>query len=602
MHWELLTTLGVLVMAMAVFLSERVRPDLVALATVAALAGAGVLTAPEAFSGFSSPAVMTLIAVFILAEGLNRTGVANQVGRLLLRWGGRREGRLVALVMAAAAGLSLFMNNIASAAVLLPAVSGAARRAQVSASRVLMPLAFATILGGMATLLTTMNIVVSSVLLEQGYPGYGLLDFLPVGGPMLAAGIAYMVVWGRHRLPARSGKEELVRAARQEADLLDVYRMGEYFFRARIPDGSFLAGRELAESTFREEFGLNVVAVEKPGGRLVLPEPETVFEAGDVVILEGSEEEFRRRDREPYLEILPRRRLRAGDLETASTVIVEAMLAPRSGLIGRSLREVHFRRKYGMTALAIWRAGQPIRDGVANEPLAFGDALLLQGSRSRLEVLEAEPGLILLTVDREPPPVRGLGRVALVILLATLAAVVLTPLPVAQVMLTGAVVMALAGAVTMDQAYRAVDWKGIFLVAGMLPLALAMTKSGAAELVSTGLLTAFGRLSPIAITAALFLVSALLTQAISGAAVAAMMAPVAVAAGVGSGVSPQALGMAVALGASMAFLTPLGHPVNTLVMGAGDYRFRDYRRVGWPLFLILAVVAVAALAVRYALV
>lgn len=602
MHWDLVSTVVVVVAAMLLLLSDRLRPDLVALAMVAALSGAGVLTAPEAFSGFSSQAVITLLSVFILAEGLNRTGVANQVGRLLLRWGGRREGRLVALVMGAGAGLSLFMNNIASAAVLLPAVTGAARRARISASRVLMPLAYATILGGMATLLTTMNIVVSSVLMERGYPGYGLLDFIPVGGPMLAAGIVYMVVWGRHRLPARSTKEDLVRAAREEADLLDVYRMGEFFFRARIPDGSYLAGRNLAQSTFREEYGLNVVAVEKPGGRLVLPEPDTVFDAGDVVVLEGNEEGFRRRDREPYLEILPRRRLRADDLETASTVIVEAMLAPRSGLIGRNLREVHFRRKYGMTALAIWRAGEPVREGVADEPLAFGDALLLQGPRSRLEVLEAEPGLILLGEDREPPPVQRLGRVALLILIATLATVVLTPLPVAQVMFTGAVAMALVGAVRMDQAYRAVDWKALFLVAGMLPMALAITKSGVADLLSEAFLTGFGRLSPLAITAALFLLSALLTQAISGVAVAAIMAPVAVAAGIGSGMSPQALGMAVALGSSMAFLSPLGHPVNILVMGAGDYRFRDYRRVGWPLFILLSLVGIAALALRFSLV
>ena len=599
--WNLVSTLVVLGAAMVVFLSERLRPDLVALATVAALAGAGVLTAGEAFSGFSSPAVMTLIAVFIMAEGLNRTGVADQVGRLLLRWGGRKEGRLVALVMAAGAGLSLFMNNIASAAVLLPAVSGAARRAKVPASKVLMPLAFATILGGMATLLTTMNIVVGSVLQEQGYPGFGLLDFLPVGGPMLLVGIGYMVVWGRHRLPVRRGKEALVRSAQEQSDLLDIYRMGESFFRARIPAGSYLVGRTLAESTFREAFGLNVVAVERSDGRLLLPVPETVFEPGDVVVLEGSEEEFRQRDREPYLEILCRRPLRADDLETASTVIAEAMLAPRSGLIGQSLKEVHFRRKFGMTALAIWRAGQPIRSGVADEPLAFGDALLLQGPRSRLDVLEAEPGLILLTLDREPPPVQRLGKVALLILAATLAVVAATPLPVAQVMLTGAVVMALAGAVTMDQAYRAVDWKGIFLVAGMLSLALAMSKSGAADLASAGLLATFGRLSPLVITAALFMVSALLTQAVSGAAVAAMMAPVAVAVGVGSGVSPQALGMAVALGSSMAFLTPLGHPVNTLVMGAGDYYFKDYLRAGWPLFVVLTAVAVVSLALRYSL-
>ena len=601
MNFELIGTFAVLGIAVTLFLTERLRPDVVALATVAALAGIGVLTAPESFSGFSSQAVITLISVFILAEGLTRTGVSDQAARLLLRWGGRREGRLVGLVMAAGAGLSLFLNNIAAAAVLLPAAGGAARKAGISPSKVLMPLAFATILGGMATLLTTMNIVVSSVLEEAGQPGFGLLEFLPVGFPMLVAGILYMTLWGRRRLPSGDDRDEVMRAVKGETDLLDIYRMADYFFRARIPGSSYLIGKTLARSTFREEYGLNVVAVEKRDGRLSMLQPDTVFETGDILVLEGDAEEFRRRDREPYLEILPCPTLCEKDLQTISTVFAEAMLSPRSSLTGRTVREVMFRQKFGMSVLAVWRQGKPMREDIGDLKLEFGDALLLQGPRDRLKLIDLEPDLILLSMERDTLPVRKMGRIALLILAATLAAVVFTPVPMAQLLLTGAVLMLLAGAVTMEQAYRAVDWRGIFLVAGMLPLALALTKSGAAAMTSSVFVSVFGQFSPVVIVTALFLASAALTQAVSGAAVAAIMAPIAISAASGSGAPPHALGMAVALGSSMAFLTPLGHPVNTLVMGAGGYRFSDYRRVGWPLFLILTVVAIAGMTLRWRL-
>jgi di/tricarboxylate transporter len=601
MNFELIGTFAVLGVAVVLFLTERLRPDVVALATVAALAGIGVLTAPESFSGFSSQAVITLISVFILAEGLTRTGVSDQAARLLLHWGGRREGRLVGLVMAAGAGLSLFLNNIAAAAVLLPAAGGAARKAGISPSKVLMPLAFATILGGMATLLTTMNIVVSSVLEESGHPGFGLLEFLPVGFPMLVAGILYMTIWGRRRLPSGDDRDEVMRAVRGEADLLDIYRMGDFFFRARIPESSYLIGKTLARSTFREAYGLNVVAVEKGDGRLNMLQPDTVFETGDILVLEGDAEEFRRRDRDPYLEILPCPALCEKDLQTISTVFAEAMLSPRSSLTGLTVREVMFRQKFGMSVLAVWRQGKPIRENIGDLKLEFGDALLLQGPRDRLKLIDLDPDLILLSMERDTLQVKKLGRIALLILAATLAAVVFTPVPMAQLLLTGAVLMLLAGAVTMEQAYRAVDWRGIFLVAGMLPLALALTKSGAAAMASSVFVSVFGQFSPVVIVTALFLASAALTQAVSGAAVAAIMAPIAISAASGSGAPPHALGMAVALGSSMAFLTPLGHPVNTLVMGAGGYRFSDYRRVGWPLFVILTVVAIAGMTLRWSL-
>ncbi len=587
MDGNLVATLAVVVVAMLLLLSDRLRPDLVALAVVVALGGLGVLSPRTALSGFSSPAVITILAIFIMAEGLNRTGVTHLVGRLLMRLGGRSEGRLVVAVMLSGAFLSLFMNNIAAAAVLLPAVTGAARKAGVKASRVLMPLAFATMLGGMATLLTTMNIVVSNVLQEHGFPGYSLTDFAMVGFPVVAVGVVYMAVWGRRRLPERAAVEQLGEFQRREKDLLDVYQLGERLFRARVPKGSYLIGKRIAESTFREEFGLTVVAVERRGKLLTSPLPDTVLGEDDVILLEGDVEDFKRRDREPHLEILPGRPWKERDLESKDTVIAEAMLAPRSSLIGRTLREAHFRYKYGMTVLALWRAGESIREGIPDVTLQFGDALLLQGPRQRLRVLDAEPDVILLSTEKEAAPVPRRGKVALAILVGTLALAVFSPMALGQVMLGGALLMVLSGVLSMDHAYRAVDWRSVFLVAGMLPLSLAMAQSGAAGLLADGIAASVGRAGPIALMAGMFALTALMTQALTGPAVAAVMAPIAIETALHTGLSVQALGMTVALATSMAFLSPLGHAVNVLVMGAGGYRFRDYAYVGWPLAVLV---------------
>ena len=587
MDFDLVVTLAVLVAAVGVMLSDRLRPDVVAMLAVVALGATGVLTAEETFSGFSRSAVITILAIYILAEGLQRAGVTEMVADLISRAGGDREGRLVVVVMIAGAGLSLLMNNIAAAAVLLPGVVAAGHRSRVSPARLLMPLAFATLLGGMATLLTTTNIVVSSLLRGQGIAGFGLLDFAPVGLPLIVVGILYMAFVGRRRLPAHTPTERMQVAPAD--DLVDVYRLEERLFRARVPPESYLIGRPIAESTLRELYHLNVVAVER-GGTVVQSPPSTMeLRKGDVLHFEGDLEDFKNRDVEPYLEILPPRAWREADLVSSETVVVEAVLAPRSTLVEKTLREVHFRDRHGMSVLAVWRGSEPLLSGLPDLPLAFGDALLLQGPRQRLELLRAEPDLIVLPREREPttPAVPRKRWTALAIVATTLVVAVAAPLPTGEVMLGGALVMVLARILSMDQAYQAVEWRTVFLVAGMLPMGVALSKSGAAALIADGLVAAVGRAGPMALLAGLFIGTTLLVQAMNGPAVAAVMAPIAITAGQEMGADPRSLAMGVALATSMAFLTPLGHPVNLLVMGSGGYRFSDYGKVGLPLTLLL---------------
>ena len=598
----LVLTFVILAGAMALFLSDRLRPDLVALLVVVTLGLTGVLEPQEAFSGFSRTAVVTLMGIFIVAEGLRRTGLTDQVGFLLLRVAGRSESRLVVTTMIAGAFLSLFMNNTAAASVLLPAVSGAARRARVHPSRLLMPLAFGTILGGMATLLTTANIVVTSLLSERGFAGFGLLSFAPVGLPLVVAGVAYMALWGRRALPTTATADRFPAEGVRAPNLVRLYRLDQRLFRARVPAGSALIGTKLAQSTLRDRFSVNVVGLEREGRVGVSPSPDTEFREGDVLYFEGSLADFRARDVEPYLEILPARRWRDRDLQSDDITMAEAMLSPRSGLLAQTLREAHFREKYGMSVLAIWRAGQQIYDRVADVPLKFGDALLLQGPRSALPVLRDDPALILLAYDdTAAPAVRGKSRLALAIALATLAAAALHPSLVGEMMLGGALAMMLTRVLTMDQAYAAIDWRSVFVVAGMLPMGLAMMKTGAAALLANGLVQVVGPGGPMALLAGVFVLAMFLVQTMNGSAVASVVAPIAIQAAGAMGADPRSLAMGVALGASMAFLTPLGHPVNLMVMGPGNYRFRDFLRVGLPMSILLFVVTMLVLPVFWPL-
>lgn len=590
---QLILTLAILAAALIVFLSDRVPAELVALLVAVSLGVSGVLTPEEALSGFSTTAVITIMAIFILAEALRRSGVTEQVGQVLLKAAGAGEFRLTVVVMIAGAFLSLFMNNIAAAAVLLPAASGAARKASVNTSRVLMPLAFGTILGGTATLFTTSNIVINSLLVDSGLRGFSVTDFAWVGLPVTLAGAAYVALIGRRMLKGEAPIERThAPNASDRADLVAAYALDRNLFRARVPENSFLIGKSLSESTLRERFGVSVVAIERDDRKILGLSPETQMERGDVLVFEGSEEDFRRRDIEPYMEFLPAAAWQESDLRSRAVVVVEAMLSPRSRLIGESLRGINFREKFGLTVLAIWRRDREITIGLADETLQFGDALLLQGHRDRIKIAAADPDLIVLMPSEEPSaPVPGKGRVAIVIFLATLLLAAMFPALTGPIMLGGALVMMLTGFISTDQAWASMGWRSVFLVAGMLPMGIALIKTNAAALIAEQIVGALWGAGSLALLASLFLATALMVQAVSGAVVAAVMGPLAVNIAQQTGLDPRATAMCVAVASSMAFVTPLGHPVNVLVMGPGGYSFRDFVRVGLPMAAILFFVS-----------
>lgn len=600
---QLILTFAILIISLILFLTDKIPADLVALLVVVALGLTGILTPQEAFSGFSRSAVITIIAIYVLAEALQRTGVTEQVGNILIKVGGKSELRLVVVVMLAGAFLSLFMNNIAAAAVLLPAASGAAKKAGVNNSRLLMPLAFGTILGGMATLLTTSNIVLSSLLHDNNIAGFGLTDFAPVGIPLTIVGILYIAFIGRKMLPGESAIERSIAPNKEEQkDLIAAYHLDENLFRARVPQESFLIGKSLSESTLREDFGVSVVAIERDNKKLFALSPDTEIEDGDTLVLEGSEEDFRRRDVEPFMEFLPAAEWNKSDLQSRAVEVVEAMLAPRSRFIGESLRSLNFRERYGMSVLALWRGDQEIITDLADEPLVFGDALLLQGSREKIAVIGNDPDLILLMPKEDTAiTVPGKGRAALMIFVATLILAVILPDLTGAIMLGGALAMMLTGILTTEQAYSSIGWKSIFLVAGMLPMGIALTKTNAAGLMANGVVDVLGNFGALALLAGLFIVTTLMTQAVNGAVVATVIGPVAIQIAQQTGANPRTLVMGVALATSMAFMTPLGHPVNILVMSPGGYSFRDFVKVGVPLSILLFIVVMIFLPLFWSL-
>jgi di/tricarboxylate transporter len=598
----LVITLVILATAIVLFLSERLSVDLIALLVLVALGLSRVLTPQEVFSGFSDSAVITIMAVFVLAYSLEVTGVADQMGNLVARLAGKREARLIALLMGTAAFMSLFMNNIAVASTLLPATSTVSRRSGIKIYRLLIPLAFGSLLGGTATLFTTTNIVVSGILKNSGYQGFEVLDFLPVGLPIVVVGIAYMVFFGRRMLPKERPTERSAILRQAEMDLLSTYQLSERLFRARIPAGSILINRKLSESTLREKYRLNVVAIERGEEKVIAPLPDFVLQQGDVMLLGGRLEEFRQLDTEPYLEIQPISVYKEPDLETPTVVILEVVLSPRSQFIGYTLKETHFRERYGMTVLAVWNGERVIRTGLTDLKLTFGDALLLQGPRDRLPLLRMSPDMIVLSEEEEPlKKLVNKSALALGIFGLTLAVAALGPFSVGEVMLAGALVMIILKVLTMEQAYRVIDWRIVFLVAGMLPLGVAMTKTGATALFANALINSVGAYGPQALLLGLLILTVLLSQAMKGAAVSAVIAPIAIQAAHQAGLDPRALCMGVAIATSMAFITPLGHPVNILMMGPGGYRFRDFFKVGLPLTVLLFIVVLVLLPIFWPL-
>jgi di/tricarboxylate transporter len=774
---SVILVLAIVAVALALFVSGKLRVDLVGLLVLASLALTGLVTTQEALSGFSSPAVITVWAMFILSTGLTRTGLAHRIGQPLQRMARASEGRLIAAIMVTAALLSALINTVTVAAILLPAVMEVARRSGRPPSRLLLPLALGCLLGGPFTGISTPpNILVTEALAMAGEEPFGLFDFTPITLVIVVAGIAFVVLAGRSLLPKagvqdgeqselggaysieehlftvgiptgsrlagltlaesrlgaalslsvvaiqRSGKlmlgprasdriiigDNLILHGQPDhlkrlgvGDSLEVLGPGEanqsvpamlllaqgripdaspligstlgsaalrsqhrihvlgissaldipvsnikfhqleagdrLIFRAesaviqdmrsagtlddvgllespdslevgehpgslmqvRVPHDSFLADTSLADSRLAGAFGLTVVGIIREDAVKLMPSVDELVLPGDIVLLDGSPSDLEVLKGLSELEVSEQTERLLATLESQQIGVTEVLLSLRSTLVGRTLGELLFRDHYGVSVLAIWSEGRAYRTGIQERPLRFGDALLVYGPRRSIEAMSRDPDFIVLDQVAARAPRLDKARIAGLIMLAVLVAAITGLVPIAIAAMTGAALMVLAGCLSMEEAYRGIDWKVVFLVATMLPLGVAIEHTGAAALGAEAMLGITGDLSPRWVVAGLFLFTVIGTQVIPTAALVVIMAPIALSAASAMSISPHLLMMTVAISASSSYASPVSHPAHMLVMGPGGYRFGDYVKIGAPLTLVALALSVGLLPVMF---
>jgi len=771
MTFEIALVLAILAAALILFVSDLIRMDLVALLVLGALAVTGLVSADQAFDGFSNSAVITIWGMFILSEGLARTGIADIISRQVLRIAGRRPIPVVMLIMATAAVLAAFMNNIGVAALMLPVVVDVARRTRIPQSLLLMPLAYATLLGGQTTIFTSHNLLVSEALARTGNDPFGVFDFTPVGGAIAVAGVLFISLVGRLMLPKKSRAER--GRYRSQRSLRARYKLQEQTFMMRIPVDSVLVGKTLAQSRIGASTGLIILALFRFGRSETLPSRQTVLRAGDSLLVQGRLDQFRelqrwsdlviereapvlksmvaskvayaevriaegsplvgelirdagfrsrfnvsvvgvhRNDRyrltnlayvplragvrvlvqgeaetiaqlekfsdfsgvelkteeqlseqykanehmfvvripkysdladatlgksrladvfdfrvlaifrEGKLNIMPSGDdvLMGGDLlliqgqhedldvlrglqeleidssapklaafDSERLTLMDATLDPRSSLAGRTIGELNFRERYGIELAGIWREGETLVGNLAEERLMVGDALLLLGPRERLQLLSGDSDFLILTpLGQEPPDTRR-APLAVLIMTGVVVSVMAGHIPTSVAAVVGASAMVLTGCLTMEHAYRAIDWKAIFLIAGMLPLGTAMLETGAASFVASQFVDLLGNSGPWTVVMGLYVFAALGTLVIPSAVLVVLMAPIVLSSMADLGLRPETAMMAIAIAAGASFMSPISHPANILVMGPGGYRFADYIKVGLPLMIVVFVV------------
>jgi di/tricarboxylate transporter len=445
----------------------------------------------------------------------------------------------------------------------------------------------------MATLLTTTNLIVSGLLRDAKIPGFTLTDFAPIGMPLMLTGILFMVLWGRKLLPTQSPAQRH-EEGEDSNDLINTYQLAERLVRAEVSQGGKVDGLTLEQSGLREKYHLNVLAIQR--GRSTLPlEAKTILKGKDILLIMARPEDSLPEVLRNVLNVLPSGEWQQDYLSTPDMKLIEATIAPRSHLASQTLSEIRFEQKFHAKVLAIWRRGRSIRTRLADQPLEFGDGLLLQGTAKSINLLRTEPGLILLAESAPPTYINMRGWLTGLIMATTLVLAILFSNNIAEIMLSGAVAMVLIGTISMDQAYRSIDWRSLFLVAGMLPLGVALNKTGASTMFANEILLKMGGAGHFVLMTGFVLLTISLTQVINGAAAVTVIAPIAIITAQKVGMEPRSIAMAVAISSSMAFMSPLGHAVNIMVMGAGGYTFKDYARVGIPLTILLVTILLIVL-------
>jgi len=571
----------------------------------------GVLTVSEALSGFSSTVVIMLAALFIVGEGIFQTGLAAKAGNLLVRVTGNSEFKMLVFVKLKVAALGCFISNTGTVAILMPVVVSLCRKMHVHPGKLLMPLAFGASMGGALTLIgTAPNLLARDALINHGYPGLSFFDFTPVGLIILFTGIAYMWLIGRRLLDKPYDAKLKVADTINVSELLRQYQIDEKLHYIQVPNDHEIVGKRLEELKWPSLYHVTVLEVQKKEETKMFPfpskasfiqvvaEPAYVLEAGDMLLLYADDASMQRLLQEMDLEVISRDLVEG--LHIKEENIAEVILTPQSRLINRTLKDIHFRDKYGLTVLAIKHQYQNPKRSSVSDKLRYGDAMLVYGKWENIDLLASEKSdLVVISRKMTAPetPVKPLRAfLASGILLGMMVMLVLEWIPAVITVLIAGLLMILTGSIrSADQAYRSVSWNIVILIACMLPMATALENTGGVAFIADAITSALGEAGPVAVMAGLYLVTSLFGLFISNTATAVLFLPVAILAGQEIGVSPLPLVMAVTYAASMSFATPVSTPPNAMVMAAGKYSFLDFMKVGIPLQLIIGLVVILVL-------
>ncbi len=602
MSTELGIVLGLLSAAIVMFAVNKPRMDAVALIMltllpfVGKITGTDVLSMGEALAGFSDSNIVLIAALFVIGDGLVRTGVAQSLGDWLLARAGSSNTLLLVLLMVVVAGLGATMSSTAVTAIFVPVGLRIAQNTGVAPSKLMMPISSAALISGMMTLIATApNLVVNSELVRNGLEGFHFFSFTPFGAVVLVLGVVYML-FAQRWLPAGDAGGKTAAGRPSLADWIKEYGLSAREHRVRIREGSSLAGQTVAEARLRDQSNASLLGIER-GGRMIEPHANTELKAGDVLFVDlfAADPDVTSLREQFLLEALPLTGAYFSDRQQ-EIGMAEVVVPATSTLIGSTLSKSDFRHRYGLIVIGMKRGAEAITEAIEKEKLAAGDTLLLTGSWGAIRNLQSDRrDMVVFNLPAEmdevlPVPGKGLQAVACLVLVIGL--MVSGWVPNVQAALIGCLLMGALGCINLNTAYRAIDWKTIVLIVGMLPFSIALDRTGGVDLAADGLMSMVGEAGVYSVLATLFALTAVLGMFISNTATAVLMAPVAITLAKDLGHSPYPFAMIVALAASAAFMTPVSSPVNTLVVGPGNYSFGDFVKIGVPFTLIVLVVSV----------
>ena len=580
MSIDAILVLLILIGAVALFISEKYPIDFVALLVLGVLLALGLVTPEEGISGFSNPATVTVGAMFVLSAGLQKTGATAAIGRLLLRFG-RSYFTALVVIMGTITVLSAFVNNTAAVAVFIPLVMIVANRRKIAASRLLIPLSYASQFGGVCTLVgTSTNLLVSSISQEAGYGAFSMFEFSRMGLILFVAGVLFFLLSGRWLLPERQAQE-----------LSLAYQLGEYITELRIAENSPLIGKSVLESRLGQDHDVTVLRLLHVTEEPIWAPLRQALKGGDVLLVRGKISEIMRLRDSARLELNVEFKLRDETLQTEDLRLVQALVAPESELIGHTLKELDFRNRYKSLVLAIQRRGETLLEKLNSVELGLGDVLLIQAHEAQIRALRTDENLIVL--DEVPGgELRHKAPLVVGILVAVVGLAAFNVLPILVTALLGCLAMVLTRCLRLEEAYHAINWQVIFLLAGILPLGVAMQKSGAAGFIAERAVGMVGGMGPVAVLAVVYLMTSVMTDTMSNNAAAVLLAPIAISTADQIGVDPRPLLMAITFAASTGFSTPVGYQTNTMIYNPGGYKYTDFLRTGVPLSLIFWVLSV----------